>query len=73
VLNPSTTAIQLRALFNNQSGRYNVPFDVGSAAEDQFLAGENVALDCSIYFCNSDLDYSFCDLRAGANDECAVR
>ena len=47
-------------------------FDVRSAAEHEFFGGANVALNSPIDLRDSNVDLSFCDLRAGADDEGAV-
>ena len=73
VFDPATTAIQLRALFDNQCGRHYLAFDIRSAAEHHFLTRENVAFDCSVYLRNRHLDHGLSNLGPGANDESAVR
>ena len=47
-------------------------FDVRSAAEHEFFGGANVTFNSSIDLCDSDIDLSFRDLRASANDERSV-
>ena len=47
-------------------------FDVRSAAEDELFGGANVSLNRSIDLRDRDIDLSFGDLRAGADDERSV-
>ena len=47
-------------------------FDVRSAAEDELFGGADVSLNSAIDLCDRNIDLSFCDLRAGADDEGAV-
>ena len=47
-------------------------FDVRSAAEDELFGGANVSLNSSIDLRDSNVDLSFRDLRAGADDERSV-
>src|SRR6185369_13760611 len=70
-LDAAAVAVQLRAFFDDEGRGGDLAFDLGSAAEHQFLAGENVAFDSAVDFCDRHLDYCFRDLRAGADDECS--
>ena len=47
-------------------------FDVRGATEYEFFGGANVSLDSSIDLRDRNIDLSFCDLRAGADDEGSV-
>ena len=47
-------------------------FDVRSAAEDELFGGANVSLNGSIDLRDRDIDLSFRDLRAGADDERSI-
>ena len=47
-------------------------FDVCGAAEDELFGGANVSLDRAIDLCDCNIDLSFGDLRAGADDERSV-
>ena len=47
-------------------------FDVRSATEHELLGGANVSLNRSIDLRDRNIDLSFCDLRAGADDERSV-
>ena len=47
-------------------------FDVCSAAEDELFGGANVSLNRSIDLRGRDIDLSFRDLRAGADDERSI-
>ena len=47
-------------------------FDVRSAAEDELFRGANVSLNSAIDLRDCNIDLSFRDLRAGADDERSV-
>ena len=48
-------------------------FDVCSAAQNEFLAGEDIALDCSVDSCDRHFDHRFRDVSASADNQCPVR
>ena len=47
-------------------------FDVRSAAEDELFGGADVSLNSAIDLRDRNIDLSFCDLCAGADDERSV-
>jgi hypothetical protein len=73
VLDPPATAVELGALFDDEGGSGEVTADVCGAAEDEFLARQDVAFNGPVDLRDCHFDYSFRDLRARADDQCAVR
>jgi Dipeptidyl peptidase IV (DPP IV) N-terminal region len=69
LLNPSAPAVQLRALLDNQRRGRDLSGDVRSATKHQLLTRENIALDCSVDFCDCHLDHCFRNFGSGADDE----
>jgi len=49
-----------------------VPCDVGSATKHQLFGRIDIALDRSIYLCDSHLDLGFCNLSPSAYDQRAI-
>ena len=72
IYSAAATAVELGALFDDEGGGGYVAADVGRAAEDELLAGANVALHCPIDLCDRDVDDSFCHFSAGADDQCPI-
>ena len=68
----AATAVELGAFFDDERRGGDMAFDVRGAAEDELFGGANVALDGSIDLRNCNIDLSFRDLCAGADDERSV-
>jgi hypothetical protein len=49
-----------------------VAYDVCSAAEHELFGGANVSLNSPVNLRDSNIDRSFGDLRASADDECSI-
>jgi len=71
-LDPAAAAVELGAFFHDQRGGGDLAFYVGGAAQDQFLARENVAFDGSVYLGDRNFDDGFGDFGAGADDQGAI-
>jgi hypothetical protein len=68
LLGAAATAVQLCALFDYQSRRRDVSLNIRGAAEDEFFACANVALDSPIDLRYRDRDLSFSNFRTRADN-----
>lgn len=72
-LNAAAAAVELGALFDDEGRCGYFAFDVRGAAEYELFAGEDVALDRSIYLRDGYFNYCFSDFCSRADDQRPVR